>query len=232
MCAGYGIEGLGRDELLEASGDAEAGVRRRVRFEAIPPLDEPASGALLRRWAAEQQGRARITGRIARNLNPLIRAPRDERELVLGWWWLHVGGAPAEYSAFNSRDDKLLRSWREPFQRRALLPATWYVEKGRRFELSDGEPFGIAAITTSVPAPEGELVTYSMVTRAAVGEASAVHHRMPLVLPPGFHDDWLDAGRPGDAALVDEALLASEAISRALVATDAERCERPQPTLF
>ncbi|MBL5973300.1 MAG: DUF159 family protein [Candidatus Leucobacter sulfamidivorax] len=185
-----------------------------MRFEAIPPLEEPGTRRRIEAWAAADRGRARITGRIARNLNPLIHAPRGERELAFGWWWLHVNGRPAEYSAFNSRDDRLLRSWHEPFQRRALLPASWYVEKGRVFGLPGGEPFAIAAITTSTPQDGGgTLLSYSMVTRDAVGEAATAHPRMPLVLPAAIHDEWLDRARPGDAGLVARAVAASQALS-------------------
>ncbi|MBK0418189.1 SOS response-associated peptidase family protein [Leucobacter sp. CSA1] len=209
---------------------------------------------MLGAWVAEHDGVARITGRKARNLNPVI-VPRAEyaspapaappatgthrvpRELVLGWWWLHVGGEPAAYSAFNSRDDQLLRSWRQAFQRRAILPATWYVEKGRTFELPGGAPFGIAAITAVSPQPDGsELLSYSMVTRDAVGEARSAHPRMPLVLPREFHDDWLDPARPGDADLVAEVVLASAGLARAMRPRvgggGARRAPSAQPTLF
>lgn len=239
MCAEYGLDGI---ERIEPSR-ARSGSGSSVRFRPIAPLDEERARELLSGWHREQRGRARITGRLARNLNPVVVAPAGRRELRLGWWWLHSGGAPAEYSAFNSRDDRLLRSWREPFQQRALLPASWYTEKGRRFSLPDGEHFGIAAITTPVRQPDGaELLSYSMVTRAAVGEAAAAHHRMPLVLPAEFHDEWLDAARPGDAEIVSRAILASNAISGEFaIAEQQDGAEtRPggtgapvaQPTLF
>lgn len=225
MCASYGIDGLVRPER---SGS-------RVRFESMPPLHTEQSRSVLASWADAGDGRARITGRLARNLNPLIFAPRGERELALGWWWLHVGARPAEYSAFNSRDDRLLASWHEPFQRRALLPATWYVEKGRTFGLPGGELFGIAAITTTVPQAEGgALVSYSMVTRGAVAAAAEVHPRMPLILPVDFHDTWLDPGRAGDQRLVAEAQRVSEELcARVRPLERPEPAAAPaQPTLF
>lgn len=161
-----------------------------------------------------------------------------ERELALAWWWLHIGGVPAEYSAFNSRDDKLLRSWRDPFQRRALLPASWYIEKGKRFGLAEGEMFGIAAITSLAKQPDGSnLLSYSMVTREAEAQAATVHHRMPLVLPREFHDAWLDPERPGDEGLLRDALNASAETSSALAilfeTNETSQPEAPpQPTLF
>lgn len=209
MCASYGLGGFGSG----SGSGSDPGDENRLRLDTLPPLDSAESAQLLAEWAGAGGGRARITGRIARNLNPLIHAPEGRRELTLAWWWLHVGGRPAEFSAFNSRDDRLLRSWRAPFQRRALLPASWYVEKGQTFGLPGGEVFGIAAITSTFADPEGgQLVSYSMVTRAAVAAAAEVHPRMPLILPSEMHDAWLDPARAGDAELVAEAQLASEAI--------------------
>ena len=182
-------------------------------------MSEQGNQALLADWAMRRDGAAKITGKNAVNLNPLIHAFDGEREMELGWWWIWLDGSgPVKFSAFNSRDDKLMRSWRKPFQHRAILPATWYVEKGKTFELPDGELFGLAAVTSTVTRDDtGEqLLTYSMVTRQAVGEAATVHDRMPLALPRELHDEWLDPERPGDAALVDEVRLASDEISKAM----------------
>lgn len=233
MCSRYGIDG-------SAEREARGGRESRVSFAPIPPLEQPRYAAALEGWRRENPQGARITGRHARNLNPIIHALHGERELTPAWWWLHVGGAPAEYSAFNSRDDKLLRSWRLPFQRRALLPASWYVEKRRVFELPDGELFAIAAITSPVPgaaprgAVEAPLLSYSMVTRSALAAAATAHHRMPLLLPREFHDEWLDPRRPGDAELVGRALAASDELSRSVVEATAEADDPApaQPALF
>lgn len=196
--------------------------------------------ALVLAWARDQRGHARITGSRARNLNPLIHEGRGARRIDLGWWGLHIGGVPAPYSAFNSRDDRLLRSWRDPFQRRALLPADWYTEKGQDFEMPDAEPFTIAAIVTPVTAEGGEqFLSYSMVTREAVGEAAGVHHRMPLVVPRSMRDEWLAPSRLGDDALVRDVLLASDEVSRRMRTFEtAEGAPHPAqegsavPTLF
>lgn len=207
MCASYGLGGGPYDRDGASFG--------------LDPLDTREGRAALDKWMADREGRAAITGKNARNFNPLIMAPAGERELQFGWWWLWLSGVgPARFDAFNSRDDKLMRSWRTPFQHRALLPASWYVEKKVRFTLP-GEPvFAIAAITSTVieEATGEPLLTYSMVTRDAVGEAKGTHPRMPLVLPPEMHDEWLDPERPGDAELVGEIQHASEEISAAMTA--------------
>lgn len=152
------------------------------------------------------------------------------------WWWLWLDGSgPARFDAFNARDDKLLRSWRKYLNgTRAIVPATWYVEKGRRFELPDNETFGIAAIShTVVEESTGEeLMTYALVTRAAVDEAATVHPRMPLLLPQDEHDHWLDPNVAGDAELVENAVLASEEMARAVRIIDRSDQSAAQATLF
>lgn len=220
MCASYGLGG---------------GPYREGEAFGLPPMDERENAVLLHEWMSGRSGRAAITGRNALNLNPIITADADgRRSLELAWWWLWLDGSgPVKFSAFNSRDDKLLRSWRKPFQHRALLPASWYVEKKGHFHLPDHEVFGIAAVTSTVTRDDGsELVTYSMVTRDAPAgsEAAAYWHRMPLVLPRDMHDDWLDPERPGDAELVAQAQHASEEISAAMTVGNEQRTV--ESTLF
>lgn len=206
MCASYGIGGR------YFGGDA-------LPFN-LDPLSEPQNLRLLNEWASERQGNAKITGRNALNLNPLIHAFDGERAVDLAWWWLwHDGSGPVKFSAFNSREDRLLRSWRAPFQRRALLPATWFVEKGTTFSLPGEELFAMAAVTSLVqPAgSEAPLITYSLVTRSAVGAVAAVHDRMPIVLPKQLHDEWLDPQRPGDEELIGRVRFVSEQASASFV---------------
>lgn len=205
MCASYGLGGKG----IPIPTDLE-------------PMSEPAPLAMLEQWMAERSGSAKITGSKAINLNPIIRETSEGRELLMAWWWIWLDSrGPAKFSAFNSRDDKLMHSWKRPFQTRALLPATWYVEKKGRFHLPGEETFGIAALTNTVTREDGsELVTYSMVTRDAPtgSEAADYWHRMPLVLPRELHDDWLDSERAGDAELVTQVRHGSEEISWAMTA--------------
>lgn len=226
MCASYGLGGGSYSENLQFGLD---------------PMDTHEGRAIIDEWMREQKGKAAITGRNAVNLNPVIRADASgSRSIDLAWWWLWLDGSgPVKFSAFNSRDDKLLRSWRKPFQNRALLPATWYVEKGVRFELSSGAAFGIAAITSTVTddATGKKLTTYSMLTRDAVGEAAHIWHRMPLVLPREAHDEWLDPTRPGDQSLLESARHSSDDFSASLRGIGAQpaanKGQSPvSPTLF
>ncbi len=193
------------------------------------PLFQPESQQLLEQWMDQRSSTAKITGRKARNLNPLITAPEGKRQLDLAWWWLHVGDEPAQFSAFNARDDKLLHSrvWKKPFaQHRGLAPAHWYIEKGQRFELPDTQGFAIATIVATSHQPDGDLLSYALVTRDAVAEAATVHPRMPLLLPEDLHDDWLDPNVDGDDELLAEAIAASESLSQQVRIADELRTQQ------
>ncbi len=207
MCAEYG---LGGGEWPE----------NPPPLFTLPPLDENDSYIRIRDWSKMWRGRARITGRNALNFNPLVRVVDGGRQLDFGWWSLWINGIlPPKLSTFNARDDKLTSSrfWREPFSaQRALLPATWYVEKGKTFQLGDGELLAIAAIYELGTAEGEPELSYSMVTRDAVAEAATANDRMPLILPVEFHDVWLDPARAGDAGLVKAAQEASQEISESV----------------
>src|SRR5690606_18871071 len=151
------------------------------------------------------------------NLNPIVRAGDGARALDLAWWWIWPdGGGPAKFSAYNARSDRLTGpGWSRAFQQRAIVPASWFDEKGRRFDYAGGGTLGIAAITTTVRLPEGSaLISYALVTRDAAGEVANIHHRMPLVLPPDRHDAWLDPERPGTPELARAAVAWSDGLSR------------------
>lgn len=187
----------------------------------LAPMHELASRELLAEWAHGGGGMAAITGSKAKNLNPLVHEGRGDRTLSLGWWWLWPDKhGPARFTAFNARVERLAQSavWRPAFQRRALLPANWYVEKKVRFEQPDATEFGIAAIVNPVTLPDGsELLSYAMVTRAAVGAAATTHPRMPLAPPRSAYDAWLDPQRTGDDGFAAWANGESEEISRVMV---------------
>lgn len=220
--------------MCASTGLRHGGTAIGVDGNPFDPLDDRPIAAEISHWWEERDGVMKITGRNARNLNPIIRAGDGGRELEFAWWWIWPTSAgPAKYSAFNARDDNLTgRAWSRPFQQRALVPATWYVEKGVDFMHPSEQTFGIAAITTTVEDPSGgQLTTYALVTRAAVGEAKSVHDRMPLILPPDRHDAWLDPERRGDLTLAHDAVGWSEEISHVMTAASAPAAEAPA-TLF
>jgi putative SOS response-associated peptidase YedK len=72
-----------------------------------------------------------------------------------------------------------------------------------RYALDDGSPFGFAGLWTSWRDPEsGESMrTCTIITTAANSLVAPVHDRMPVILPRGVEDEWLDRDVPPVAAL-------------------------------
>jgi putative SOS response-associated peptidase YedK len=72
-----------------------------------------------------------------------------------------------------------------------------------RYALRDGAPFGFAGLWTSWRDPEsGEsLRSCTIITTEANSIVAPVHDRMPVLLPRGLEDEWLDRDVPVDAAL-------------------------------
>lgn len=98
MCASYGLGGGAYDPDEKDEYGLE-------------PLDTREGRAAIDRWMSEWGGKANTsrTQKRGTNLNPLILADEGERRIELAWWWLHVGGVPAKFTAFNSRDDALMQ---------------------------------------------------------------------------------------------------------------------------
>ncbi len=113
-------------------------------------------------------------------------------------------------------------------RRRCLVPASGYYEwpvlggiKQPYFiHPLDSPLFFFAGLWEQWRSPEGHAVlSYSIITRAAQGEITQLHDRMPLALEPHVYGDWLfgDAARAQDIA--DNALPVSVAfhpVSRAV----------------
>jgi putative SOS response-associated peptidase YedK len=98
--------------------------------------------------------------------------------------------------------------------RRALMPADlfyeWQALPGHTtkqpwcIRLPHGEPFAMAALWeqwTPKTAPDAEpLVTCCLLTTAPNATMRPIHDRMPVILPPGLWDHWLDPATPVDTA--------------------------------
>lgn len=95
-------------------------------------------------------------------------------------------------------------------QRRALVPATgyyeWPVMDGKKrphyITLDDAPVMFFGGLWEARPdGAGGELLTYSIVTRAADPVIAPVHDRMPLILSADAHRDWLH-GTADDAMAI------------------------------
>jgi putative SOS response-associated peptidase YedK len=96
-------------------------------------------------------------------------------------------------------------SFRNAFRkRRCLIPADgfyeWKGEKGNKqpyyVSIPSGEPFSFAGLwETWTDKETGEESVYkscTIITTAASESIREIHHRMPVILDPKFHEKWLN----------------------------------------
>ena len=107
---------------------------------------------------------------------------------------------------FNARSETVAEkasfrgAWRH---RRCLLPADAFFEKGHRIHRRDGEPFWLAGIWDRWIGPDGsELESCCVLTTAPNPLVAPLHNRMPVILPDGLEQAWLETkDGPGLRAL-------------------------------
>lgn len=132
------------------------------------------------------------------------------RELVLVRWGLIPVWAkePAKFSTLiNARSETALEkpSFRSAMRhKRCLIPATgyyeWTGEKGHKrphlFQRPGGALFAFAGLYDCWLGADGsEIESAAILTVAANTMASAIHDRMPAILPSEHFDVWLDCRR-------------------------------------
>lgn len=85
--------------------------------------------------------------------------------------------------------------------RRCLIIADGFYEwqpQGKKkqpyyFTMANGEPFAFAGLWENWESPEAEnIVSCSIITTAANSTVQPVHDRMPVILPQGNWEQWLD----------------------------------------
>ena len=185
-----------------------------VEFEAVPaegqpplPADynvAPTKDVYVVRQAKERDAEGRPTGGAHREL----RAVRWG--LVPSW----AKDPSVGNRMLNARVESL--SEKPAFRkaaasRRCLVPADGWYEWAKRLDSTAKQPYFITPEDGSVLAFAGlwevwgqgeeRLYTCTVVTAPATGALSAIHQRMPLVLPPDRWADWLDPGREDVAEL-------------------------------
>jgi putative SOS response-associated peptidase YedK len=113
---------------------------------------------------------------------------------------------------FNARAETVAEkasfrgAWRH---RRCLLPADAFFEKGHRIQRCDGDLFWLAGIWDRWIGPDGsEVESCCVLTTAPNALVAPLHNRMPVILPNGLEQAWLEA-RDGSGLRVLEPLLAA-----------------------
>ena len=130
------------------------------------------------------------------------------RELAMLYWGLVPSWAKERSIGarmINARAETLAEkpSFRVGFRRRRCLVLAdgyyeWQRSGGRKqpffIRLASGEPFAMAAIWERwTDRVSGEaLESCAIVTTAAAASVAQIHDRMPVILPPASHPQWLD----------------------------------------
>ena len=93
-------------------------------------------------------------------------------------------------------------SFRNAFKwHRCLIPASGFYEWQRRergkqpfyIQRHDGRPFAFAGLWDRWVSPDnGPIETCTILTTATNALLAPIHDRMPVILPPGKYDQWLD----------------------------------------
>lgn len=109
----------------------------------------------------------------------------------------------------NARAETLATkgAYKHAFQRRrCIIPADGFYEWQKRpgqktkqpwfVHRPDGEPFAFAGLWETWKGPDGTgdevLRSCTIITTDANSEMAKIHDRMPVILPPGAWDTWLD----------------------------------------
>ncbi|MGI9163212.1 MAG: SOS response-associated peptidase [Mycobacterium sp.] len=170
---------------------------------------------------------ARVAAVVARHDSPDDEATRRLRLMRWGLLppWVKAGSDGAPHvkgpQLINARAETVTTSpaFRSAAARkRCLVPMDGYYEwqrnaddpKGRKtpyyFHRADGSPLLVGGLWSvwkpdpAVATSAEPLLTFSVITTAAVGELATVHDRMPLILDGRDWDRWLD---PDEAAPED-----------------------------
>lgn len=147
-------------------------------------------------------------------------AHEAKRELTLMRWGLIPNWSKeiGKYSTFNARAETLdtKPTFRSAFRHnRAIVPVDGYYEwenlrSAKRplfFHRPDNEPLALAGLWDSWTDPIGqEIASFTIVVRPATPDISAIHDRMPAILPEGYWDEWLNPETRDLSGLINEIL--------------------------
>jgi len=165
----------------------------------------------------------------------MVRHPgSDGLELRLMRWglvpsWAEDSDLGARKINARSETARDKPAFRDAFaRRRCLIPVDAFYEwkrlAGRKqpyvFQARDGAPLTLAGLWESWPNPAGgRLETCTIMTTTANGIMAPIHQRMPVILPAGDRELWLDldAGKQDQLAALlrpcSDELLAAHPVS-------------------
>ncbi|MBS1252919.1 MAG: putative SOS response-associated peptidase YedK [Anaerolineales bacterium] len=217
------------------------------RFTLVTSIEDIAAQFSVTNISVEHQPRYNI----APTQEVLVLVKNGDRRLDQFRWGLvpHWSKGPnTRYSMINARAETVAEkpSYRTPFaKRRCLVLADGFYEWQKRgdekapmyIRLESGRPFGLAGLWDLWTPPEGgePLKSCTIVTTTPNELLKPIHNRMPVILPDGAIEAWLDI----DGANKDELLsllgpypdaeLEAYAVSRYVnsPANDSPKCIQP-----
>jgi putative SOS response-associated peptidase YedK len=159
---------------------------------------------------AEVDLRARYNVAPSQIVEAIIQVDRDKRLGPMKWGFLSPTAKDPKLAPINARAETLATSpmFRDAFGRhRCLVVADGFYEWKRDgrvkrpffVRLRSGRSFGLAGIWSPRRKEEG-LATCAIATCPPNELMSRIHDRMPVILPPGARDRWLDPAA-GEAEL-------------------------------
>ena len=123
-------------------------------------------------------------------------------------WGLIPSWSKEPKAIINARSETLVEkpSFRDSFQRRrCLIPADGFYEWERKgkfiqpyyFQMRDHSPFCFAGIWDTWQFGEKTINSCAIITTSANEVLAPIHDRMPVILPPGDYESWLQpSSRP------------------------------------
>lgn len=159
------------------------------------------------------------------------------RRLEKARWGLVPGWAkdPREGArAFNARSEELENKplFRKAFEeRRAVVPVSgyyeWHTVDGEKtphyIHPADGAPLFLAGLygwwkdpAKADDDPARWLLSFTILTREAIGHLGSIHERMPVFLDPDFADAWLDPTVDNVRDILDAAIDAAPIVAETL----------------
>ena len=196
MCGRYFISDFTKEELEEY-------------YDILNEID--------RTIKADKDSKAKTRGEIfPADIVPVITNNKEKqiRAFLMQWGYkpFQEGGRLLINARSETASEKFTfkKSMKE---RRCLIPASWYFEwegqPGSKIKHAI-QPFGKAGFyMAGLYRMESEkaIPVFTILTRDAAPEIKFIHHRMPVILPKGARNDWLNLKYNADeviqAAMLD-----------------------------
>lgn len=139
---------------------------------------------------------------------PVIRQTTDGiREFVSARWgllpsWVKNPSEVAQPINAKCETAAIRPMFRSAFRKsRVLVPADaffeWKAVAGGKqpycIRLRDESPLGFAGLLEHWPGPEGEQLSYTILTTEPNPLMAGIHNRMPCIIQPEHYDAWLDS---------------------------------------